>query len=33
MYQGWAAEMYNITIKDEQVKVNEGYRDEQNKIV
>ena len=33
MYQGWTAEMYRSTSKDEQIKVNEGYREEQNKIV
>ena len=31
MYQGWTAEMYRSTSKDEQIKVNEGYREEQNK--
>ena len=29
MYQGWTAEMYRSTSKDEQIKVNEGYREEQ----
>ena len=33
VYQGWTAEMYKSTSKDEQIKVNEGYREEQNKIV
>ena len=33
MYQGWTAEMYRSTSKDEQIKVNEGYREEQNKPV
>ena len=29
MYQGWTAEMYRSRSKDEQIKVNEGYREEQ----
>ena len=33
MYQGWTAEMYRSTSKDGQIKVNEGYREEQIKIV
>ena len=33
MYQGWTTETYRSTRKDEQIKVNEGYREEQNKIV
>ena len=33
MYQGWTAEMYRSTSKDRQIKVNEGYREEQIKIV
>ena len=33
MYQGWTAEMYRNTNKDEQIKVNQGYREEQNKRV
>ena len=33
MYQGWTAEMYRSNSKDEQIKVNEGYREEQNKTV
>ena len=28
MYQGWTAEMYRSNSKDEQIKVNEGYREE-----
>ena len=31
MYQGWTAELYRSTSKDEQNRVNEGYREEQNK--
>ena len=30
MYQGWTAEMYRITSKVEQIRVNEWYREEQN---
>ena len=30
MYQGWTAELYRSTSKDEQNRVNEGYRGEQN---
>ena len=33
MYQGWITEMYRSTSKDEQVRVNEGYREEQNNTV
>ena len=33
MYQGWKAEMYRSTRKDEQIRVNEGYRKEQNNAV
>ena len=33
MYQGWTAELYRSTNKDEQNKVNEGYREQQNKAV
>ena len=33
MYQGWTAELYRSTSKDEQNRVNEGYREEQNKSV
>ena len=33
MYQGWTAELYRSTSKDEQNKVNEGYREQQNKAV
>ena len=33
MYQGWTAELYRSTSKDEQKRVNEGYREEQNKAV
>ena len=33
MYQGWTAELYRSTSKDEQNRVNEGYREEQNKAV
>ena len=33
MYQGWTTEMYRSTSKDEQIKVNEGYREEKNKTV
>ena len=33
MYQGWKAELYRSTSKDEQNRVNEGYREEQNKTV
>ena len=28
MYQGWTAELYRSTSKDEQNRVNEGYREE-----
>ena len=31
MYQGWTAELYRSISKDEQNRVNEGYREEQNK--
>ena len=30
MYQGWRAEVYRSTSKDEQITVNEGYGEEQN---
>ena len=33
MYQRWTAELYRSTSKDEQNRVNEGYREEQNKAV
>ena len=33
MYQGWTTELYRSTSKDEQKRVNEGYREEQNKAV
>ena len=33
MYQGWTAEMYRSTSKDDQTKVSETYREEQNKTV
>ena len=33
MYQGWTTELYRSTSKDEQNRVNEGYREEQNKAV
>ena len=33
MYQGWTAELYRSTSKDEENRVNEGYREEQNKAV
>ena len=33
MYQGWTTEMYRSPSKDEQIKVNEGYREEKNKTV
>ena len=33
MYQGWTAEMYRSTSKDKQIKVTEGYREEQDKTV
>ena len=33
MYHGWIAEIYKSTSKDEQIKVNEGYKEEQNKTV
>ena len=33
MYQGWTAELYRSTSKDEQNRVNEGYREEQNKAI
>ena len=33
MYQGWTTELYRSTSKDEQNKVNEGYREQQNKAV
>ena len=31
MYQGWTAELCRSTSKDKQNRVNEGYREEQNK--
>ena len=33
MYRGWRAELYRSTSKDEQNRVNEGYRKEQNKAI
>ena len=33
MYQGWTAELYRSTSKDEQNRVNKGYREEQNKAI
>ena len=33
MYQGWTANLYKSTSKDEQNRVNEGDREEQNKAV
>ena len=33
MYQGWTAEMCRSTSKYGQIKVNEGYREEQSKTV
>ena len=33
MYQQWIVQMYRSTSKDEQIRVNEGYREEQNKTV
>ena len=33
MYQGGTAEMYRSTSKYEQIKVNEGYREQQNNAV
>ena len=30
---GWTAELYRSTSKDEQNRVNEGYREEQNKAI
>ena len=33
MYQGQTAEMYKITIKDEHIRINEGYREKQNNTV
>ena len=33
MYHGWTTELYRSTSKDEQKRVNEGYREEQNKAV
>ena len=33
MYQGWTAELSRSTTKDEQNRVNEGNREEQNKAV
>ena len=33
MYQGWTTELYRSTSKDGQKRVNEGYREEQNKAV
>ena len=31
MYQGWTSELYKSTSKDEQNRVNKGYREEHNK--
>ena len=33
MYQQWIVQMYRSNSKDEQIRVNEGYREEQNKTV
>ena len=33
MYQEWTTELYGSTSKDEQKRVNEGYREEQNRAV
>ena len=33
MYQRWTAEMFRSTSKDEQIRVNESYREEQNNAV
>ena len=33
MYQGWTAELYRSTSKDDQNRVNEGRREDQNKVV
>ena len=33
MYQQWIVQMYRSASKDEQIRVNEGYREEQNKTV
>ena len=33
MYQGWTVELYRSTSKDEQNRVNESYREEQNKAI
>ena len=33
MYQGWIAELYRSTSKDEQNRISEGFREEQNKAV
>ena len=33
IYEGWIAELYRSTSKDKQNRVNEGYREEQNKAV
>ena len=32
-YQRWTAELYRSTSKDEQIRVNEGYKEEQNNAV
>ena len=33
MYQGWTAELYRSTSKDEQNRLNEDYREERNQAV
>ena len=33
MYQGWTAELYRSTNKDEQNRLNEDYREERNQAV
>ena len=33
MYQGWTAELYRSKSKDEQNRVNEGYREKHNKAI
>ena len=33
LYQGWTAEVYRSTGKDDKIKMNEGYREEQNNAV
>ena len=33
MYQGWTTEIYRSTSKDEENRVKEGSREEQNKAV